>query len=301
MAGRSSQIVGETIAEGSPNARSSQVVGETLAEGSPNARASQIVGETAASGSPNARVSQLVGEIEASGSPDARFSQIALSILVRSFVVTQPPIYPDLPGLTFPVKWVPNPFVQSEKSGSGAEVDVSLAATMTHDFELTYTLLREGLQYDASGIEFKTMFGFFGRMNGPAGRFLYLNPHDNYVTDEPQGTGDGSTVIFGPLTRTFGLGENSFTEPVGYLDITRPIVVYLNEVPQLESTYSFITTTPGKMYIKFNSAPAVNAAIDMDFGYFYYCKFAKGLEFNEFMRDLFELQKVNIRSCRGGT
>jgi len=299
-AGRASQIIAEVAALGAPSGRATQIVGEVLASGSAGTRATQLVAEVAALGSPSGRATQFVGEVAALGTPNMRVSNFTIQVLIRSFIVTMPPVYPDLPGLTYPVVWRLNTFAQSEKASGGAEIDLALATAPIHEFDLTYSVLRN--QYGVGSIEFKTLFGFYLALNGSAGRFLYKNPHDNAVTGQAMGTTDGTSTFYSPIVRTFGVGPNVGIEAVGYVDMTQPVEVYLDGVLQDHDSFTIINTNPVNQKLKFATAPAAGKAITMDFSFFYYCKFADPtIDFSEFMSNLFELQKVTLRSCRAGT
>ncbi len=208
------------------------------------------------------------------------------------------PIYPTLPGLTYNVKWTPLFFnMPTATSSSGADIDLSLAAAPLHDFELIYEFLRDSF----GKTEFKTMMGFFLRLGGTLGRFLFLNPDDNYVYNEFIASTNGSDVYYGPITRTFGAGDNVGTEPVGYIDLTQTANVYLDGVLQDSAIYTLDQSLPGNQRIRFDTAPTAGQTITMDLGYFYYCKFADpSLVFEKFMDRLWLLNQVKIHTCRAG-
>lgn len=281
--------------------RISQDVVEALGVGAPNARVAQGVAEALGTGAPKARLSQDLVEALGTGSTFARASQISIELLVRSVDVVMPPIYPTLPGQpAFSFLWTPEFFNLSEKGPSGVDVDLGLASSGVHEFELTYQALRN--DFGPSSVEFKTMMGFFLRLGGQSGRFLFPNPTDRSVTSQLIATTDGIASVFGPIVRTFGLGENTGTEAVGYVDPVAPFKLYLDGVLQDASSYTLIQTTPGDQKIKFYSTPTTGKVITVDMSYYYYCKFADDkVQFDQFMRELWGLKKIVIRSVRAAS
>jgi len=306
MAARVSQIVVETQATANPNARTSQQVIEALSEvqaGATNARVSQEVVENltyVAPGSTQARISQEVVENLVRTSREARITQLIIEVLAKRIPFMIPPVYPELIGLGFDVKWSPQFYnMPTATSATGADIDLALATTPLHDFELTYNFLRD--RFIAGTQEFKTMFGFFLRMQGTVGRFLFRNKDDRYTTNEPIATTDGVASLFYPLQRTFGVGENVGTESIGWIDRTQQINIYMDGVLQDPSTYDILEIGGCDMQLKIHSTPTAGISITGDYGYFYYCKFPDNQNtFNKFMEQLWALQTVKLHSCRAG-
>ena len=301
MAGRSSQIVSEILRVGA-NARTSQINMEVLRAGSANARASQITTEVLRAGGSNARTSQFTLEVLRAGGT-ARCSQIIIEVLVPNLEIEVPPIYPDaslLPGLAFNVKWTPQfAFMQSQTTDTLADIDLSLAATPIHEFELTYEFLRDGSSWGAGSAEFRTMMGFLLLINGPPGRFFFKNPDDYTVTGQAIGTTDGTTNVWN-IVRTFGYGANVGSEMVGGVDTTQTVNVYLDGVLQSPSSYSILTVTPGQNQLQFAATPASGHAITMDFNFFYYCKFPEAVTLEKFLNRVWAISSIKLRSCRPG-
>ena len=217
------------------------------------------------------------------------------------------PIYPDqsvLPGLSVAQKWLPRFAVQTAVASNLAEIDVAIAQAPLHDFELSYNFLRDGVNWGnaLTALEFRTLFGFFLQVGGPAGRFAYRNSHDYKVFQQQIGTGDGATTTF-TLTRTYGAGGFSGTEPVGLLDTGALFDVYLagSSTPVNPALYTLNTASPCAQTITFSTAPASGAAIAVDMQYRYYCKFVdSSLTFEKFMDRIWSVGKVALRSCRAG-
>ncbi len=288
-AARSSQVVVETLESADPAARATQVTAEALVRQTPTARASQVALEALVRKTAIARASQVVVEV-------------LLSLAGLTLEIPVLPVYPLafalLPGLTYNVNWAPEFFnMPSAIAASGASIDVALASAPLHTFELKYNFFRDYL----APSEFKQMMGFWLRLGGTVGRFLFLNPDDNKVVGQAVATTDGVLSTFGPIPRTFGVGANSGTEPVGALDLTATVNVYLNGVLQDPATYQLLTSAPCNQQVKFLSTPGAGLAISMDFSFFYYCRFADNqATFEKFMDKLWQLSKVSIQSCRAG-
>lgn len=284
----------------------SQQINETLGLGTPSLRASQIVVETLDIGLPAVRASQIVAEALSDTTPRVRASQIVVEVLLATLEVPVLPIYPSLPGLTYDSKWSPQFFnMATATTDTGADIDLGFAEWPLHDFELTYSVLRNNfngyVDPNYHGTEFKTMMGFYLMMRGTLGRCLYLNPDDNSVTGQAVAVADGVATIYAPLQRTFGVADYNSTEPVGVVITTETLNVYLDAVLQDPSTYTIITTAPMSQQLKFNSAPTNGAVITIDMSYYYYCKLPDNANtFEKFMDQLWLFNKIVLHSCRLG-
>lgn len=99
------------------------------------------------------------------------------------------------------------------------------------------------IRYNTSTNEFE------GYHNGQWKKFRYKEPRA--IVQQPVGTGDGSTLIFGPLNN----GDADFPAP----ESAASILVFVENVFQISNTnYTLVqnppTFDPG-WYISFNSAP----------------------------------------------
>jgi hypothetical protein len=220
------------------------------------------------------------------------------------------PLYPGrdlLPGLTYTAKWSPVFFnAPTAVTATGADIDLGLAQYPLHDFELTYEFLRDGVGWGNGRalptLEFRTMMGFHLAIGGTLGRFLFRNVDDAQVFQNPIGVGDGVTTAF-TLTRTFGANGYFGVEPVGQVDGSAPLNVYLNgsATPLDVSLYTLSTANPAANTVTFAAAPPSGQAITVDMAYFYYCKLAQNNNtFEKFMHRIWSLGKVTLHSCRPG-
>lgn len=297
MAGRVSQETIEPLVSGAPNALVSQETVEPLVSGNPNARVSQFVGEPLVTGTPAARVSQQIIEAILAANPGLHVSQIVVEILCYEIPLPMPLVYPKLPGLDYPVEWAQEFFnAETQKTATGAEIDIGLSDAPLHTFGLTYQFLRQQLGFD----EEKLLRGFFGANRGNLVRFLYKNDDDYRVRRQAIATTDGTTRSF-TLIRTYGVGEASWSEPVGYVDQTAPFNVYLNDVLQDPSSYTIDTTLPVNQQLVFTGIPAAGKAVTVDMDFFYYCKFADPkMSLQKFLNEFWTGDKIVLKSCRPG-
>lgn len=279
--------------------RSSQVVIESEVSSNPNSRASQAVVETVVDTVSVSRSSQVSIEAEVKALTNTRCSQYVIEVLLINLEIQMLPIYPqNLPGLTFNVKWTPQFYnMPTQQTTTGADIDLALSDSPTHEFELIYEFLRDSF----GRTEFKKMMGFFLRLAGTFGRFLFKNPDDYQQVNSVVGTADGTSFTFGPIKRSFGVGEDIGTEPIGYVDTSSPVKVYVDGVEQSSSQWELLQSTPGDIYVKLYSVPTVGKVITIDCNYFYYCKFVENtMSFEKFMDKIWMLGSVKIKSCRPG-
>jgi hypothetical protein len=301
-AARASQLVAEILGIGAPFARASQIVVESLVVATPHARASQIVVESLVVATPHARASQIVLEPLVAATPRVRASQIVLEVLCLIVETGMLPVYPELPGLGFSVKWMPNfANMPTDTTATLADIDLGLANAPIHTFELTYDFLRDNALQNKGSSEFKTHMGFFLRLGGTRGRFLFRFKDDCRTTNEFIATTDGATNTW-TLNRSFGVGENVGVEPVGYIDLNQPVNIYLDGLKVDKSKYQIVQTLPVNQQIQFFNTPAAGHTITGDYSYFYYCKFNDNTNtWEKFLDKIWLLNKIDIKSCRPGT
>jgi uncharacterized protein (TIGR02217 family) len=108
------------------------------------------------------------------------------------------------------------------------------------------------------------MLGFFLQMRGQLNAFLYRDPNDNTVTNEPIGTGDGTTKAF-QLVRDYG----GFPEPVENLNGV-PLLT-IDEVLQADTDY----TVSAAGLVTFDTAPVADSVISWTGSYYYRCRFTE--------------------------
>lgn len=207
------------------------------------------------------------------------------------------PVLPNLNG--FDVKKTPTYDSLVAQSVSGREVSSPRQAYPLWEFDLTYEILRDPtqnqnpyLQY-AGQTEFQSILDMFLACSGQFGRFFYNDLSDNSRLGQAIGIGDAATTSF-RLVRTWGSGSLSFAEPIGGINLTQAIVVYLNGTP----TTGYALDSMGQNIV-FASAPGSGVAITMDFYFYYFCRFLNDIvDFEQFYANLWMMKSFKFRSVK---
>lgn len=204
-----------------------------------------------------------------------------------------PPTLPTLAGLTWSRHRKPGFKTRIAKHVSGREVRSPLMQYPIYEFEATYSGMLASASPKANvanlGANSQQLFeDFFEQMQGQSGTFLYVDPNDNTVTGQLLGVGDGSTKVF-TFARTQPGG--GFNMPVGW--VTTINNVYVSGV----STGAYTFAAPNTLTM--TAAPAAAAQVTADFVYAFNCRFSDDtMDFEEFMSQLFRLQKVTFQSVK---
>ncbi len=186
------------------------------------------------------------------------------------------PVYPTLPGLSFPVVRSEIWSTVVQESWSGKETILPKWSFPRHKWSVAYDLLRQASAYQ----EWQTLIGFFNLVNGAGVPFLYQDLDDNGVTSQPFGTGDGTSKAF-QLVRALG----GFSEPMQSISGAPTIFVAGAQ------TTAFTLGPTG--IVTFNTAPASGAALTWTGSYAFLCRFAEdAAEFSKFMSQLWEVKKL---------
>ena len=205
--------------------------------------------------------------------------------------MTTPPSLPSLPGLSWSRHKKPGFSTRVASHVSGREVRVALMNYPLYEFEATYNGLASSATPSFTGLgaaSLQSLLGFFLRLQGQFGTFLYADPDDNAVTAEAFATGDGTTTMF-TIMRSLG----GFLEPVGW--VTGIAAVYLNGAAQSAGTYSL--TAPNTLL--FTSPPGSGVIVSADFAYAFNCRFLDDrMDFEEFMSNLWRLDSMKFRSVK---
>jgi hypothetical protein len=121
---------------------------------------------------------------------------------------------------------------------------------------------------------------------------------DSSVEEYEVGSILGSAQTLVPTTPVTGTasGGNPVTcmlvEPVGAVNVDKPVNVYLNDVLQSESTYDI----DGNQIV-FETAPAAGDVITADFWFYFLCHFVEDtLTLSETLKDLWELKKLVLET-----
>lgn len=245
------------------------------------------------------RATQLFLATAAVMAARARVTWFALEVLVWIEEVTMPSVFPSLPGLAYSVIKRPLWATGIGTSVSLREVRVGYAQSPLWEWDLTFEYLPDQ-QTASSGTssDLKELLGFYLAQAGALMGFLFKDPDDHQVTGQVIGTTDGTATNW-TLTRTYGGGAGTGTEPVGYVDTSAAFHVYLGGVLADPASYDLLTTTPVLQQVKFHAAPAADQVITVDMTYFYYVRFKDDhYDFEKFMDKLWSQRQVTLHSLR---
>lgn len=207
------------------------------------------------------------------------------------------PIMPSLNG--FSVHKIPNYSSLVATSVSGRELQACQQAYPLWEFNITYEVLRDETQNEIIDPEYSALTEFqqitqlFLACSGQYGRFFFEDLVDNSRLGQILGTGDGVTTVF-RFVRTWGSGALSFEEPVGGVNNSKPINVYLNGSPTVNYNIDL-----NLQNIEFVSAPANGVVITADFYFYYFCRFLEDInDFEQFYHNLWSLKSLKFRSVK---
>lgn len=267
--------------------------------GVPFVLASQIVVSIATSPIAGVFVTQLTLATLQALAPPVRASQLVLSILVWTYEVPMPDLYPTLPGLGFSVIKRPRFYTGIGKSATGREVRVGYAANPTWEWDLTYDYLPDKPSESAATTsDLKELVGFFLSQTGALQTFRFLDPDDNQVSTQFLGTTDGVETTW-TLQRSFGGTSGSGSEPIGWLNQDLPFNAYLDGVLQAPDTYELLTTIGVFQQLRFNSTPAGGKIVTVDMHYYFSVRFsADTYDFEKFMDKLWSTHTITLVSQR---
>lgn len=181
----------------------------------------------------------------------------------------------DLIGQSWGSTKTPSFKTRIQESVSGRESRAALMAYPLWSFKVSYEYL--------SPVDLTALGGFFLARKGQADSFLFDDINDNFVIDQPIGTGDGSNKYF-QLVRSFG----GFIEPCENLNGS-PILIADGE---FAPPYSVSSTG----LVTFVTAPAVGVQLSWTGGYYFRCRFLQdSSEFAEFLKQFFELKTLAFK------
>jgi hypothetical protein len=114
------------------------------------------------------------------------------------------------------------------------------------------------------------------------------------MQDHLLAVGDGATTKF-TLTKTYG----GFTEPCGYVDSNSLAIRFQAPGATLAQPQTTGWTFVSPNQIVFATPPAVGTRVWIDFTWYYRVRFAEdSQDYDNFMLDLWQLQKLSIQSVK---
>lgn len=197
-----------------------------------------------------------------------------------------PTVFPFLRGQSFLTNKTPTWSTNVQRASSGRERATQLWLSPLWSFKVGYEFLDDSPENP----DIDTLYAFFNSKKGKFIRWKYLDPSDYKVTNQPFGTGDGSTRQF-QLLRSYSYAGQENTEPV-YAVRGTPIL-YLNGV----KTTAFTMGSYGN--ITMNVAPPENAILTWTGEYYFLCRFDQDdIDPSQMVSDIWSLDGVTFTSVR---
>lgn len=208
------------------------------------------------------------------------------------------PVYPTVPnGYPSTIKPIFSTGVNT--SVSGFETRYSRQAYPLWEFSISYERLADQTQnivpdpYYIGETQLQQVAGLFLQVNGQYGRFYYSCPEDCSRRNQGIAIGDNTTGTY-TVVRTWGNDAAPFVEPVGGVDETNPLTVYIDGSPISSSDYSFVDNQ-----IILTSNLGTGAVLTMDFFFFYFCRFLEDIsDYEQFVHHLWQMQSLKFRSAK---
>ncbi len=209
-------------------------------------------------------------------------------------------VFPNLDGLELNITKRPEFKTAVFEALSGHESRFKLRRYPKYTFKLNVEFLIE----DRDEAQLTELMAFMLNRGGMYEAFLFTDPNDSVVFNEPFGIGDGITQDF-QLVRSYG----GFTEPVHNLngaDLYQTPERYQSEVlPMGLGDYGAICINDVVIYdgwtasatnlISFATAPAPGAVLTWYGSYYYRVRFlADGYDFAQFLTDLHECKDIEF-------
>lgn len=188
------------------------------------------------------------------------------------------PIFPSLPGLTWPVLKASEFATLTQSAQNFAETRIRQANNPHWHWEMTFDVMRDTTALP----EYRTLQGFILALGGKFGDFLYSDPTDNAVgpalisaapntAAQLQVVNDGAGNYYSPVQRNFG---GQFYEDI--TDLNGAIAVYANGTLATVGTgaghYQLLgpgLSIPGYsfegMYLAWGSSPALPVTAQFNF------------------------------------
>ena len=205
-------------------------------------------------------------------------------------------VFPTLVGLAWPQSRVPQFKTRKQVSISGKETRIADWAYPRYQWSLAFDFLRQGNNNGNAYTEFDVLEGFFEKMVGGWDTFLFIDPDDNTVANQPIATTPGGVTAF-QMIRTFGGANTLILAP----NLSLPYTVYLNGSPLTYGTQYTISTwgalEPG--VITLTSDPGVGVVLSASFSYYWPCRFDDdNMSFQKFLSYVYDCKKVSFTSVK---
>lgn len=194
-------------------------------------------------------------------------------------------VFPELPGLKWGRKKTAVWSTGTQKSASGREFRTAYYTYPQWRFSLSFEVLRT----KASVNELEKLAGFFNARKGSFESFLYEDPADNAVTDQPVGNTVQGVARY-QLVRSMG----GFIEPVSAVK-ERPAV----KVGGTALAYGRDYTVTDKGVLVFNTPQPPGRPITWTGGFYFRVRFTSDtVDFENVLGSLWAAKKIEFTSVK---
>lgn len=195
-------------------------------------------------------------------------------------------VFPALPGLKWGHSKTPIFSTKIQTAASGRESRARFQAYPRWRFSLSYEFLRQRPGRE----ELDELIGFFLARSGSFESFLYDCPSDRAASGQVVATTLAGVEKY-RLVRTYA----GHVAPIGA--VNGDPAIYLNDTLQSPSTY----TIDENAALTFNDTPAPGGVLKWSGLFYHRVRFVKDeAEFSEFLRDLWELRKIEFITSKEG-
>lgn len=200
-------------------------------------------------------------------------------------------VYPaTLPGLTYNNLRTPIWRTGRQEALSGKESRIGYRQYPLYRFELQYEFLRNNV----TPSDLRALTGLFNAVQGQYDTFLYTDPEFHTVTDEPFGTGDGTTQDFQLIAKYQNTSGPGIAEIIQNLNGS-PTIKDNGVTKTLTTDYTIGPT--GRVH--FVTAPALTHALTWSGSFYYRCRFDDDeMSFTQFMAQLWKTGTVVLRTVK---
>lgn len=194
-------------------------------------------------------------------------------------------VFPEFPGLKWGRKKTAVWSTGTQKSASGREFRTAYYTYPQWRFSLSFEVLRT----KASVNELEKLAGFFNARKGSFESFLYEDPADNAVTDQPVGNTVQGVARY-QLVRSMG----GFIEPVSAVK-ERPAV----KVGDTALAYGRDYTVTDKGVLVFNTPQPPGRPITWTGGFYFRVRFTSDtVDFENVLGSLWAAKKIEFTSVK---
>jgi uncharacterized protein (TIGR02217 family) len=190
------------------------------------------------------------------------------------------PLFPNTPGITWPVKKMPGFATQIQSSLAGRRTPVRFQLEPRWSYELKIEFLRNF----GGRLEFQNLLNVFAQTSGSYGTFLFDDIDDNAVTDQTIGIGDGANKVFALLRTYAGFNQRvAATKAAPVIKVAGSVV----------SSGQYTISNTG--VVTFTTAPGAGQAVTWTGGYYWVCRFDDDqLDLSQFMSNWWEVSSLKF-------